>query len=96
MSLAESTVAQHLPATHEPPKALERVRFALNATVPPEVIQTFHVSSTGDFLVHVAVEDPERLRSLVLTFLTSDSSVAQAQTHLVFEHQRGHFLQDRP
>ena len=70
--------------------------FAARVAQLPEVIQTFHVSGTEDFLVHVAVEDPERLRSFVLTSLTSDASVGQAQTHLVFEHQRGHFLQHRP
>ncbi len=58
----------------------------------PEVIQSFHVSGTEDFLVHVAVEDPERLRAFVLSSLTSDGAVAGAQTHLVFEHQRGNFM----
>ena len=58
----------------------------------PAVIQSFHVSGTEGFLVHVAVQDPERLRSFVLSSLTSDAAVAAAQTHLVFEHQRGHFM----
>lgn len=66
--------------------------FARRVAQLPEVIQSFHVSGTDDFLVHVAVEDPERLRSFVLTSLTADASVAGAQTHLVFEHQRGHFM----
>jgi len=66
--------------------------FAARVAELPEVIQTFHVSGTEDFLVHVAVEDPERLRSFILAALTSDPSVAVAQTHLVFEHQRGHFM----
>lgn len=66
--------------------------FARRVAQLPEVIQSFHVSGTDDFLVHVAVEDPERLRSFVLTSLTSDSTVAGAQTHLVFEHQRGNFM----
>jgi DNA-binding Lrp family transcriptional regulator len=66
--------------------------FARRVAQLPEVIQSFHVSGTDDFLVHVAVEDPERLRSFVLASLTSDASVAGAQTHLVFEHQRGNFM----
>jgi DNA-binding Lrp family transcriptional regulator len=66
--------------------------FARRVAQLPEVIQSFHVSGTDDFLVHVAVEDPERLRSFVLTSLTSDATVAGAQTHLVFEHQRGNFM----
>jgi DNA-binding Lrp family transcriptional regulator len=66
--------------------------FARRVAELPEVIQSFHVSGTEDFLVHVAVQDPERLRSFVLSSLTSDAAVAAAQTHLVFEHQRGHFM----
>ncbi|MDO8308691.1 MAG: Lrp/AsnC family transcriptional regulator [Actinomycetota bacterium] len=76
--------------THDAPHVLG---FAARVAQLPEVIQTFHVSGTEDFLVHVAVADPAGLRSFVLTALTSDPSVGQAQTHLVFEHQRGHFLQ---
>ena len=67
--------------------------FATRVARLPEVIQTFHVSGSEDFLVHVAVEDPETLRAFVLSSLTSHPSVAHAQTHLVFEHQRGSFLQ---
>jgi DNA-binding Lrp family transcriptional regulator len=70
--------------------------FAARVAQLPKVFQTFDVSSTEDFLVHVAVEDLERLRSFVLTCLTSEASVGRAQTLLVFEHQRGHFLQDGP
>lgn len=66
--------------------------FAARVAHLREVIQTFHVSGTEDFLVHVAVVDPEQLRSFVLMSLTSDPAVGQAQTHLVFEHQRGHFM----
>jgi DNA-binding Lrp family transcriptional regulator len=56
------------------------------------VIQVFHVSGTEDFLVHVAVETTEALRDFALGSLTSDPAVAGAQTHLVFEHQRGGFM----
>ncbi len=70
--------------------------FAARVAQLPEVIQTFHVSGTEDFLVHVAVQDPERLRSFVLNSLTADPTVGQAQTHLVFEHQRGSFMQALP
>ena len=66
--------------------------FAARVALLPEVVQTFHVSGTEDFLIHVAVVDPEQLRAFVLTSLTSDPAVGQAQTHLVFEHQRGHFM----
>lgn len=75
--------------THDPKHVMG---FAARVAKLPEVLQTFHVSGSEDFLIHVAVEDPERLRTFVLTSLTSDPSVGQAQTHLVFEHQRGNFL----
>jgi len=58
----------------------------------PEVIQVFHVSGVEDFLVHVAVESTQRLRDFALDSLTSDPLVAHAQTHLVFDHQRGGFM----
>jgi DNA-binding Lrp family transcriptional regulator len=66
--------------------------FAHRVAQLPEVIQTFHISGTEDFLVHVAVETTERLRDFALESLTSDPAVAHAQTHLVFEHQRGGFM----
>ena len=66
--------------------------FARRVSQLPEVIQVFHVSGTEDFLVHVAVETTEALRDFALGSLTSDPAVAGAQTHLVFEHQRGGFM----
>jgi DNA-binding Lrp family transcriptional regulator len=75
--------------THNPEHVLS---FATRVAKLPEAIQSFHVSGTDDFLVHVAVRDPDALRQFVLNSLTADPSVAQAQTHLVFEHQRGHFM----
>lgn len=86
----QAIVALRLRA-HDPEHVMG---FARRVAQLPEVIQSFHVSGTEDFLVHVAVEDPERLRSFVLASLTSDAAVAGAQTHLVFEHQRGHFMRD--
>lgn len=58
----------------------------------PQVLQVFHVSGSDDFLVHVAVATPEDLRDFTLEALTSDPTVAHAQTHLVFEHRRGRFM----
>jgi DNA-binding Lrp family transcriptional regulator len=55
----------------------------------PEVIQTFHVAGNNDFIVHVAVSTPEKLRDFVLHSLTSDPIVRSVHTNLVFEHQRG-------
>lgn len=66
--------------------------FARRVSDLPEVIQVFHVSGGDDFLVHVAVATTEALRDFALDSLTSDPSVAHAETHLVFEHRRGGFM----
>ncbi len=66
--------------------------FARRVSRLPDVIQVFHVSGSEDFLVHVAVGTTEALRDFALDSLTSDPTVAHAQTHLVFEHQRGGFM----
>lgn len=66
--------------------------FAQRVSALPDVIQVFHVSGTEDFLVHVAVESTGALRDFALDSLTSDPSVAAAETHLVFEHRRGGFM----
>lgn len=81
----QAMVALQLRSHHE-----KEVR-ALSARVRelPDVIQTFHVAGNDDFIVHVAVSTPEKLRDFILQFLTSDPIVRSAQTHLVFEHQRG-------
>jgi hypothetical protein len=42
----------------------------------PEVILTFLASGAEDFPVYVAVTDPARIRSFVLTSVTSDDSMA--------------------
>ena len=71
------------------------LNFARRVGDLPEVLQVFHVSGGEDFLVHVAVASAEDLRDFTLNSLTSDPAVAQAQTHLVFEHRRGRFMSRR-
>jgi len=66
--------------------------FVTRVSSLPEVIQVFHVSGLEDLLVHVAVESTQRLRDFAFDSLTSDPVVAHAQTHLVFDHQRGGFM----
>ena len=75
--------------THE---AAHILGFAERVSALPEVIQVFHVSGSEDFLVHVAVDSTEGLRDFALRSLTSDPTVAHAQTHVVFEHRRGGFM----
>lgn len=55
----------------------------------PGVIEAFHVAGEDDFLVHVAVEDAEALRDIVLQHITVHASVRTTETHLVFERREG-------
>lgn len=55
----------------------------------PRVLQVFNVAGSSDFLVHVAVEDSEALRDIVVEHITVHRAVRQTETHLVFEARRG-------
>ena len=55
----------------------------------PGVIQIFHVGGEDDYLLHVAVEDAQALRDLVLDHITVHKVVRQTGTQLVFEHRDG-------
>ena len=43
----------------------------------------------SDFLVHVAVASPERLRDLILEHITTHPAVTKTETQLVFEVREG-------
>ncbi len=60
---------------------------ALAAT--PGVIEVFHLAGEDDFLVHVAVEDAEALRDIVLLHITVHDVVRTTETHLVFARREG-------
>lgn len=55
----------------------------------PGVLQVFHVAGDDDFLAHVAVEDAQALRDMVLQHITVHRVVQQTETHLVFELRDG-------
>jgi DNA-binding Lrp family transcriptional regulator len=55
----------------------------------PGVIQAFHVAGADDFHLHVAVENAEALRDLVLNHVTVHPVVRQTETQLVFERRDG-------
>ncbi|HSU71283.1 MAG TPA: Lrp/AsnC family transcriptional regulator [Micrococcaceae bacterium] len=61
-------------------------------TVPrlPEVLSTFHVSGSVDYLLHIAVPNTDVLRDWVLDNLTTDPVVGHTETTLVFSHMPGH------
>ena len=60
----------------------------------PEVLTTFHVTGRQDFLVHVAVRDPDHLRNLAMDHFTSRAEVGQLETSLVFQMERKPTLPD--
>lgn len=57
--------------------------------VTPRVLQVFHVAGSADFLVHVAVEDAQALRDIVLDHITTHRGVRQTETQLAFEVRSG-------
>ncbi len=69
------------------PEGVHALFDALAAT--PKVLQVFHVAGVDDFLVHVAVEDAEALRDIVLRHITVHPIVRATETQLVFELRDG-------
>ena len=52
----------------------------------PQVVQVFFLGGQEDFIVHVAVENSEAVREFVLEQLSSNASVANTRTNIVFDH----------
>lgn len=53
-----------------------------------EVVAFYDMSGADDFLIHVAVRDPQHLRDLVTEGITSAAEVKHVETALIFEHKR--------
>jgi DNA-binding Lrp family transcriptional regulator len=66
---------------------IERFRAAVPGM--PGVVSVFHVAGADDYLLHVAVADPDALRDFVLNHLTAHPAVRHTETSLIFEHVRG-------
>lgn len=64
-------------------------RFTSRVPALPEVISTFHVSGSVDYLIHLAVADTDALRDWVLDYLTTDPVVGHTETTLVFNRLEG-------
>lgn len=60
--------------------------FRRHALSLPQTVAVYHVSGRHDFLVHVAVQDADRLRDLTMDAFTTRREVGQIETHLIFEH----------
>ncbi|MFJ1751716.1 Lrp/AsnC family transcriptional regulator [Kitasatospora sp. NPDC088134] len=89
-----------LPAVGLPLQAMISVRLrahtreqngSFRAAAPdlPGVLAVFHMAGSDDYLLHVAVADPEALRCFVVDHLTTHPAVAQTRTNLVFERIAG-------
>lgn len=62
--------------------------FRDHALSLPETISVANVSGADDFLLHVAVETTDALRTLLLDRIASRPEVVHTETHLVFDHRR--------
>ena len=63
-------------------------RFVEDLLELEETLSLFHLTGEADYLLHVAVANPEHLRDVVLDALTIRPEVAQVTTSLMFEHHR--------
>jgi len=61
--------------------------FREGARNRPEVVALYHLGGRTDFLLHVAVRDPEHLRDLILSAFTEREAVQQVETALVFDRE---------
>ena len=50
-----------------------------------EVVNTYHMASGSDFLIHVALTDKDHLRSFVMDKLTVLKSVKNVETSLIYD-----------
>ena len=55
-----------------------------------EVVAFYDMSGADDFLIHVAVRDPEHLRDVVTDGITCAAEVKHVETSLIFDHKRNH------
>lgn len=69
-------------------------RFRAEVGALPEVVALFQVAGRHDFVLHVAVRDPQHLQDLGLDQITSRPEVVHIETSLIFEHQRSAVLPD--
>lgn len=51
----------------------------------PEVFTLYHLSGATDFMVHIGVQDTEKLRDFVLRAFTDRPEVAHIETSVIYE-----------
>ena len=98
--IRDTQLRVNLPALGYPLQAIVKVRLGSHSRAnvsqlysdlvdAPGVIQAFHVAGADDFHLHVAVQNAEALRDLVLNHVTTHRVVRQTETQLVFELRDG-------
>lgn len=66
--------------------------FMQHMVKQPNVLSVMNLTGRYDFMVTVAVADPEQLRTFVLDHVTVLPSVRGTETHIVFNVQNGQWL----
>ncbi len=61
-------------------------RFEAELLELDEVVHLYHVGGAQDLLVHVAVQDTEHLRAVVMDHIAAGTHVRHVETNVVFEH----------
>jgi DNA-binding Lrp family transcriptional regulator len=54
----------------------------------PETLSVFVMSSTDDFMIHIAVRDNEQLNDFILDRLTQRREIVDVRTSVIFKHER--------
>lgn len=67
----------------------EIAAFRKHVAKVPGLIAAFYVAGADDFLLYVAVRDPDDLRDIVGGEISSHAAVSHTETQLVFEVIRG-------
>ena len=68
--------------------------FLKHARTLKEVIAVYHIAGRNDLLLHIAVRDVQHMRSVVMDGLSSRAEVAQVESALIYEHERGAGIPD--
>ncbi len=86
---AEALVSVHL--RHHQRGSYEAFRSAVGSW--PEVLRLFVVSGEGDIVLHVAVQNTERLHAFLVDRLATRPEVARFQTSMVFQREENRVLE---
>ncbi|WP_029069270.1 Lrp/AsnC family transcriptional regulator [Jonesia quinghaiensis] len=61
-------------------------RFAQEMRSLPQVVQTFFLGGSEDFIIHIAARNSDDVRDFVVMHLSTHPAVASTRTSIVFDH----------